>query len=137
MTKLLWTLGLIVVLSIASSGVAASAQTASAPEKKWNYHDLMQAPDKAADRKNPLAADPDAVAAGNKLFAIHCSQCHGDSAEGSHYAPALNVPQVTKAPPGALFWLLTNGVVWHGMPVWSKLPEPQRWQLISYIKTLK
>jgi len=22
------------------------------------------------------------------------------------------------------------------MPVWSKLPEPQRWQLVSYIKSL-
>jgi len=23
------------------------------------------------------------------------------------------------------------------MPVWSKLPEAQRWQLVSYLKTLK
>jgi len=22
------------------------------------------------------------------------------------------------------------------MPVWSKLPEPERWQLVSYIKSL-
>jgi hypothetical protein len=22
------------------------------------------------------------------------------------------------------------------MPVWSRLPEPQRWQLVSYIKSL-
>jgi hypothetical protein len=22
------------------------------------------------------------------------------------------------------------------MPVWSKLPEPQRWQLVSYLKSL-
>jgi hypothetical protein len=22
------------------------------------------------------------------------------------------------------------------MPVWSKLPEPQRWQLVTYIKSL-
>jgi hypothetical protein len=39
-------------------------------------------------------------------------------------------------PPGALFWLLTNGVVRRGMPVWSKLPEPQRWQLVSFIESL-
>jgi mono/diheme cytochrome c family protein len=32
--------------------------------------------------------------------------------------------------------LLTNGVVRKGMPVWSRLPEPQRWQLVSYIKSL-
>jgi|CZKR01.1.fsa_nt_gi hypothetical protein len=38
--------------------------------------------------------------------------------------------------PGTLFWLLTNGVVRHGMPVWSKLPELQRWQLVRFIKSL-
>ena len=38
--------------------------------------------------------------------------------------------------PGALFWILTNGVGRRGMPVWSKLPEPQRWQIVSYLKSL-
>jgi hypothetical protein len=37
----------------------------------------------------------------------------------------------------ALFYILSNGVVRKGMPVWSKLPEPQRWQLVSYIKSLR
>jgi hypothetical protein len=27
-------------------------------------------------------------------------------------------------------------VVRKGMPVWSKLPEPQRWQLVTYIQSL-
>jgi hypothetical protein len=31
--------------------------------------------------------------------------------------------------------VLTNGVVRHGMPVWSKLPEPQRRQIVSYLKS--
>jgi len=35
-----------------------------------------------------------------------------------------------------LFWLITNGVARKGMPVWAKLPEAQRWQLIRYIKSL-
>ena len=37
-----------------------------------------------------------------------------------------------QATPGTLFWILTNGVVRRGMPVWSKLPEPQRWQIVTY-----
>ena len=44
--------------------------------------------------------------------------------------------QVQQASPGTLFWILTNGVVRRGMPVWSKLPEPQRWQIVSYLKSL-
>ena len=56
---------------------------------------------------------------------------------GSRKGPDLQAPEVRAAPSGALFWILTNGVVWHGMPVWSKLPEAQRWQLVSYLRTLK
>lgn len=31
---------------------------------------------------------------------------------------------------------MTNGVARRGMPVWSKLPEPQRWQIVSFLKSL-
>ena len=65
-----------------------------------------------------------------------CAQCHGEAAEGGKKAPTLRAAEVQEAPAGAIFWILTNGVVRRGMPVWSKLPEPQRWQLVSYIKSL-
>jgi mono/diheme cytochrome c family protein len=100
------------------------------------YAELQKAPEKARNRPNPLQNDADAVAAGAILFAQHCAECHGNSAEGSRKAPSLLVPEVQTATPGALFWLLTNGVVRKRMPVWSKLPEPQRWQLVRYIKSL-
>jgi hypothetical protein len=47
-----------------------------------------------------------------------------------------SAPEVQNATPGTLFWLLTGGVVRKGMPVWSKLPEAQRWQLVRYLKSL-
>ena len=100
------------------------------------YAELQKAPEKARNRANPLQNDPDAIAAGAILFERHCAECHGNSAEGSRKAPSIRVPEVQSASPGALFWLLTNGVVRKGMPVWSKLPEPQRWQLVRYIKSL-
>jgi mono/diheme cytochrome c family protein len=100
------------------------------------YAELQKAPEKARKRPNPLQNDPDAVAAGAILFQQHCAECHGDSAQGSRKAPSLLAPQVQKATPGTLFWLITNGVVRKKMPVWSKLPEAQRWQLVRYIKSL-
>ncbi|HYM76587.1 MAG TPA: c-type cytochrome [Candidatus Dormibacteraeota bacterium] len=117
----------------------AEAQTdASPPPHKDNpvYAELAKAPAKAAARRNPLESDPDAVAAGSKLFEQHCAECHGATADGGKKGPSLRAAEVQQAPPGTLFWLLTNGVVRRGMPVWSKLPEPQRWQLVSYIKSL-
>lgn len=101
------------------------------------YAELAKAPVKARARQNPLEKDPDAIAAGRNLFEQHCSECHGDSAEGGNKAPSLRAPEVQDAEPGAIFWVLTNGVVPRGMPVWSKLPEPQRWQLVRYIKSLR
>jgi mono/diheme cytochrome c family protein len=100
------------------------------------YAELQKAPEKARNRANPLQNDPEAVAAGAILFEQHCAECHGNSAEGSRKAPSLLVPEVQSATQGTLFWLLTNGVVRKKMPVWSKLPEPQRWQLVRYIKSL-
>jgi mono/diheme cytochrome c family protein len=70
------------------------------------------------------------------LFESHCAECHGDDAGGGKKGPSLRAPEVQSATPGAIFWLLTNGVVRKGMPVWSRLPEPQRWQLVRYLKSL-
>ena len=100
------------------------------------YDELAKAPDKARGKRNPFQKDPEAVAAGRNLFEQHCAGCHGKSAEGGKKGPNLRVAEVQNAEPGAIFWVLTNGVVRKGMPVWSKLPEPQRWQLVSYIKSM-
>ena len=100
------------------------------------YVELAKAPKKATARRNPLETDPEAPAAGAKLFAQHCAECHGETAQGGKKGPSLRASEVQQAAPGAIFWLLTNGVVRRGMPVWSKLPDAQRWQLVSYIKSL-
>jgi mono/diheme cytochrome c family protein len=129
----------LVLLTISiASGSPQQDQAKQVPAKKdaTVYSELEQAPEKARVRANPLEKDPEAAAAGRNVFDQHCSSCHGDTAEGSKKAPSLRAPEVQNATPGTLFWLLTNGVVRKGMPVWSRLPEPQRWQLVSYIKSL-
>lgn len=111
------------------------AQSAESKSDSKLYAAMEKVPAKARERQNPLATDRDAVAAGGKLFQMHCAECHGRKAEGTKRAPSLLKDQVQGATPGAIFWVLTNGVVRHGMPVWSKLPEPQRWQLITFLKS--
>ena len=101
-----------------------------------HFAEFAKVPEKARTRLNPLESDPEAVAAGKKLFGQHCAECHGRRAEGSRKAPNLRAEEIQKATPGALFWILTNGVVRRGMPVWSKLPEPERWQIVKFLKSL-
>jgi mono/diheme cytochrome c family protein len=118
----------------------AAQKESSAPAWKGDssvYAALAKAPRKAVLRRNPMEGDHDAAAAGANLFDQHCAECHGELAEGGRKGPSLRADPVRQATPGTLFWLLTNGVVRRGMPVWSKLPEPQRWQLVSYLKSLK
>jgi mono/diheme cytochrome c family protein len=124
------------ILLIVSISAVVGQTSISSQSNSSIYEKLAKASKKDAARRNPLAADPDAVAAGGKLFALHCAECHGETADGGKKAPSLRVDEVQQATPGTLFWLLTNGVVRRGMPVWSKLPEPQRWQLVSFIKSL-
>jgi mono/diheme cytochrome c family protein len=128
---LLWVVALAIGIAMAQS-----ADSLKVKSDKWVYTELSKAPSKAAVRRNPLESDPDSVAAGAKLFAQHCAECHGANADGGKKGPSLRAEEVQQATPGALFWLLTNGVVRKGMPVWSRLPEPQRWQLVSYVKSL-
>jgi mono/diheme cytochrome c family protein len=101
------------------------------------YAALTEASEKARIRKNPFEGDTQAVAAGGKLFEQHCAECHGKKAGGARQGPSLLREEVQQSTPGTLFWVLTNGVVRRGMPVWSKLPEQERWQLVTFLKSLK
>jgi mono/diheme cytochrome c family protein len=138
-TLIAFTISVSLLLAIAATSVSAQTQS-SAPcwtKDSSVYDALRKAPKKAVARRNPLEGDPDAVAGGANLFDQHCAECHGELAEGGRKGPSLRAEPVREATAGSLFWILTNGVVRRGMPVWSKLPEPQRWQLVSYLKSLK
>src|SRR5262249_18174549 len=80
---------------------------------------------------------PAAAEAGQKLFVRYCASCHGPKAEGTGNVPALTTGAAQRAADGELFWYITNGDTKNGMPSWSFLPEEQRWQVITYVKSLK
>lgn len=128
------------LLSLSVSLAFAQHGRSAAMEKDHRHHnyyeEFARVPEKARGKSNPLAQDPDAPLAGKKLFEHYCAECHGNEAAGGRKAPSLRAQEVQTATPGTLFWILTNGVVRRGMPVWSKLPEPQRWQIVTYIKSL-
>lgn len=100
------------------------------------YAALSKAPAAARARKNPFEGGTQEAPAGGKLFDQHCADCHGRKAGGTRRGPSLLREEVRQATPGTLFWILTNGVVWRGMPVWSKLPEPERWQIVTFLQSL-
>ena len=100
------------------------------------HWDRVPAKDHA--RPNPLAGRPEAVHAGAILYRDHCQQCHqADAAGDGKKKPSLKTERVRTATDGDLEWFLRQGDLGHGMPSWSSLPEAQRWQIITYLRSLQ
>lgn len=136
-SKAVGCVGLTVVLLISGIGVVGTSRALARENQKSVYAILNDAPEKAKNKQNPFAGDPEAVAAGGKLFEQHCAECHGKKAGGTMRGANLLSDEIQQAAPGTIFWVLTNGVVRRGMPVWSKLPEPQRWQIVTFLQSLR
>jgi glucose/arabinose dehydrogenase len=94
------------------------------------------APASAKQLANPYEGDPQAVRAGKPLYHLRCARCHGEQGEGSGNIPAFVHGRIQSVSPGELFWFVTKGDKPNGMPSWATLPKQQRWQIITYIKTL-
>lgn len=111
--------------------------TLAAQNPDYRPDDRWQAPREAAARSNPLPATPAIVGGGRKLFQRNCAECHGGDGQGRKAAADLQLPIVQEQSDGALFWKISNGNPRRGMPSWGRLPEPQRWQLVHYLRALR
>jgi mono/diheme cytochrome c family protein len=117
-----------VVAVTALATLAVGAEQARPRDPEWT------APADVSAQTNPLANRPQLVAGGRKLFSQRCSECHGQDGRGSDRAPDLLSTDVQMQPDGALFWKISSGNTRAGMPAFSFLPEPQRWQLVLYLR---
>ncbi len=97
---------------------------------------LQRVPAAASRRPNPYEGEQRARRAGAKLYQRECAACHGAEAQGTGKAPPLASTGVRQASPGSLFWVLRNGSIYRGMPSFSHLPDEQRWQIVTYLKSL-
>jgi mono/diheme cytochrome c family protein len=120
-------LALLMVLSIPIVGQALQVRP---HDPEW------LAPVGAASKRNPLADRADARAGGGRVFRDRCSSCHGDNGRGTTTAPDLTQQEVQWQSDGALFWKISGGNTYAGMPTFSFLPEPQRWQLVLHLRVL-
>jgi alcohol dehydrogenase (cytochrome c) len=88
-------------------------------------------------RTNPLANNPPAVAAGQKLFAETCQTCHGPAGQGDR-GPSLNRSTFTHGHLDAdIFDTIREGVRSTQMPPYRDLLDEQIWQLVAYIQSLR
>ena len=120
-------------LIVAMSGLSAAVFLAAAG-RDW----MAEVPARDRQKINPFRELPQAIQAGRLLFNDHCAQCHGDNGQGTRKRPSLRTARIqSEATEGAIHWLLVNGNVRRGMPSWSRLPDQQLWQLVTYVRSLE
>lgn len=123
---------LIAALVFAGLACLAIAQSSNPPAEKW------QAPAEEAAKPNPEAKNPDAPALGRKLYMRTCVGCHEEDGSGKDTGAAnLRSPEVQAQSDGALFWKVSNGNTAAGMPSFASLPETDRWDVVTFLRTLK
>jgi len=112
--------------------MATAAMCFAAADGSW----LKKVPPAERARVNPYAGQSEAVAAGENLFRNNCAKCHGADAGGKGSRPSLKSQRLAGATDGEIAWMIKNGQTFKGMPSWGALPEPMRWQLVTYLRSI-
>ena len=105
---------------------------AALPAVDTNFHN---APDSAKALRDPVEGQPQAMEAGRRLYARNCLSCHGKNGQGSGNVPSLADAKLDSVPAGEVFWFITKGSKKNGMPSWAFLPEQQRWQIVTFVRS--
>jgi glucose/arabinose dehydrogenase len=113
-----------ILLSV-SGLFAASANT--------KFHN---APASVRATKNPYEGDAAAAQTGKGLYARNCLSCHGKLGKGTGNVPSLVGGKLDSVTPGEVFWFITQGDKDNGMPSWAQLPVKQRWEIVTYVKSM-
>ena len=123
------------VLVLTSALVIAQSEKG---ERKWNPE--------AAKVKNPVAATPESIAAGEAIYMKRCRACHGREGQGGNpkdagsEAPPNLVDRATIFGPsdGEIFHVIRSGVgpAFEMEPWDDRLSETDTWHVVNFLRDL-
>lgn len=140
-------LGIMVYLgmAVARRGFSAKEKPSRLEEFLARHARKIATPAGAQRLQNPYPVTPESLAAARAHWVDHCATCHaldgsGTTALGRNlYPPAPDMSQayVQDLSDGELYYIITNGVRFTGMPAWGGEHSPEEtWQLVSFIRRL-
>lgn len=111
----------------------------------WTPYPNYLNDDQAKDFKNPIVANKDILAKGQKLYQIYCAVCHGTTGYGNGTVadvslvkpPSLLAQKIKQWTDGQINHLITKGRGLMGAYE-SQIPsQDDRWALVHYIRHLQ
>lgn len=146
---------LFMLATACSPAETAEAEGGEHGEDDGHHNDEMdhvhaEAPAEFASLTNPFGGDHEAIEAGEEIFQANCAACHGPEGQGDGPAAETLEPKPATLADGMMMDMLSDGYLfWRvsrggqmapfnsAMPAWETgLSEEQRWQVISYVRTL-
>jgi mono/diheme cytochrome c family protein len=84
-----------------------------------------------------VSSSPEAIAAGEQLFSVACTSCHGNGGYGTRMAPALNNEIfLSDFPDEAIYLVIAGGVPDTLMPAWgSRLTDQEIQNVVAYLRS--
>jgi len=99
----------------------------------------------AKELKNPFPLTEASLTEAREHWVAHCSTCHALDGSGSTTigrnlypkAPDMRDLETQKLTDGEMFYIISNGVRFTGMPAWGEEDSAQSiWELVGYIRRL-
>ena len=143
MRKVWFVLGAVVVASLGMARAKQSAaqekpkdSQAAAGEYKISQEDI--------DKKNPVKATPEGLAAARKMYGYDCAMCHGPKGDGKgDIVDSMKLSMHDWHEPaslegktdGELFYIITKGKG-KMMGEGDRQPEKLRWNLVNLVRAM-
>jgi mono/diheme cytochrome c family protein len=114
--------------------VLALLQSPAAPKKGGNAE--------LATVRNPVAASPESISAGKRVYTRMCSRCHGAEGKGDGTAASVAVPDLTDAAwdyggsDGDIFAVIHDGVSTDMDGYAARLSDADIWNVVNFIRTV-
>jgi mono/diheme cytochrome c family protein len=106
---------------------------------------MAQGDPEAAKMKNPVAATPESLAAGQQLYQRYCAVCHGKNGQGGSgndlSPPAPNLTDAEwkhGSTDGEIFKVIKEGVPPElNMEPWGdRIKDQDIWNIVNYVRSL-
>jgi mono/diheme cytochrome c family protein len=128
-----------------SHGFSARAEPSWIEAKLARHARRIATPANAKETKNPFPVTDASLTEAREHYVEHCSLCHGIDGRGQTVigrnlypkVPPMTDADTQQLTDGELFYIISNGVRFTGMPAWSSEDSPESiWALVSFIRKL-